>query len=791
MKSNHSTQRNFSEDFPKSAFESQISSDCNPNNISGLNRSYFTPQNESSYFQPSESVQQQQKRYLPGYEIEADETPGNFDGLNISQYENKHFNDSGITPQKAKFFFCALQKFARKSLWDTVIKRIQCYNSMNAKYIDSRMRQQTSTYDHTSASYYTKTYGEEEVELGGHHDVLHYTNENHDLSMDYTNLISDFGGRRDTVSSKNNYASNPRQDGKSISYSYILSEVQNDASMIQEPRNESYFRISTVETDPNKRVVTNSESEQHYGEEYIYEGLTQLTQEDEFIVTMGRHDNALQRAKSKKFMERPRMFLPDDNMILSTEVTKAGDQEQIKKLREKNSKLFCLLMKKNLESFVKRSLEVAFESIKEHSEDVKEELERREYRKLELLEVLSVMNIKNIKSEALQHWRKVSKEKNKELFTHEGFDSLEYSYRTISPSNRPTHQTQHARQKSFISEIPQNSFEVSLNERKIRLQFMCTILKKEANITLGEAFRNIEAYSQERYKKILSKRFAEILENFTENKLHQNFYLSFKALHANMRHKRDLEEKEKIYKITQHYQALALNQPLQKICLRLKSEVFNNLKGIMVVEKETDKYKKDLMMVKSLNKKTAQFVNILQNCQKINQKYENYCNNSAQKSNKSIDDYYTSPCKENNKENFATMSSSYKTPLFDRTPDVPKIIQVSHPKYKFMIEALETVYINRLKSAFTQIKRSNIVSERTVTRRTERITPRTYKAESSALTTNTVKVQSLLENLRRESRETKFENTRPNTNSNSSFEIENSSFDLQSAISFFKSIIIM
>jgi len=318
---------------------------------------------------------------------------------------------------------------------------------------------------------------------------------------------------------------------------------------------------------------------------------------------------------------------------------------------------------------------------------------------------------------------------------------------------------------------------------------MCTILKKEANITLGEAFRNIETYSQERYKKILSKRFAEILENFTENKLHQNFYLSFKALQANMRHKRDLEEKEKIYKITQHYQALALNQPLQKICLRLKSEVFNNIKGMVVVEKETDKYKKDLMMVKSLNKKTAQFVNILQNCQKINQKYETYCNNSAKKSNQSIEDYYTSPCKESNKENFATMSSSYKTPLFDRTPDVPKIIQASHPKYKFMIEALETVYINRLKSAFTQIKRSNIISERTITRRSKRITPRTYKAESSALTASTLKVQSLLENLRRESRDTKnIENTQTSKNQNSSFDIENSSFDLQSAISFLKAL---
>ena len=47
--------------------------------------------------------------------------------------------------------------------------------------------------------------------------------------MDYTNLISEFGGQRNTVSSKN-YASNTRPDGKSISYSYILSEVQNDTS---------------------------------------------------------------------------------------------------------------------------------------------------------------------------------------------------------------------------------------------------------------------------------------------------------------------------------------------------------------------------------------------------------------------------------------------------------------------------------------------------------------------------------------------------------------------------------
>jgi len=97
----------------------------------------------------------------------------------------------------------------------------------------------------------------------------------------------------------------------------------------------------------------------------------------------------------------------------------------------------------------------------------------------------------------------------------------------------------------------------------------------------------------------------------------------------NRRYKRDLEEKEKIYKITQHYRGLALTKPMQKISLRLKSEVFNTLKGLMVVEKETAKYKQDLMMIKNLNKKTTQFVNILQNCQRINQKYEEYCNNSV------------------------------------------------------------------------------------------------------------------------------------------------------------------
>jgi len=90
-----------------------------------------------------------------------------------------------------------------------------------------------------------------------------------------------------------------------------------------------------------------------------------------------------------------------------------------------------------------------------------------------------------------------------------------------------------------------------------------------------------------------------------------------------------LEEKEKIYKITQHYRALALNQPLQKISLRLKSEAFNTFKGLAIVEKETAKYKEDLMRVKNLNKKTAQFANILQNCQRINQKYEDYCSTSV------------------------------------------------------------------------------------------------------------------------------------------------------------------
>jgi len=139
-----------------------------------------------------------------------------------------------------------------------------------------------------------------------------------------------------------------------------------------------------------------------------------------------------------------------------------------------------------------------------------------------------------------------------------------------------------------------------------------------------------------------------------------------------------------------------------------------------------------------------------------------------------------------------TCSSSYKTPLFDRTADLPKTIQVSHPKYKFMIEALETVYTNRLKSAFTLIKRSNILSRSgvgikpTISRKSEKITPRTYKAETTRLTASTLKVQSLLETLKREP---KIERSNNNSNqNNSSFDIENSSFDLASAISFLKAL---
>jgi len=712
-----------------------------------------------------------ERKYLPGYEIEEQDSQGNFAGLNISHYENRNFEDTGVTPQKAKFFFCALQKFARKSLWSTVIKRIQHYNSTNSKCNDPYLRQQTSTYHQSSTSYYTKTYEREEDYFGGHHHE-HDDHENHDLSMDYTNLISDFGGPRNTVSSKN-YASNTRPDGKSISYSYILSEVQNDTSMVHEGKNESYLRVSTVETDPNKRLVTNAESEQQFGEEYIYEG---LTGEDEFIVTMGRHNNSLLQRAKNKLMEmegRPAIFM-DGNEALSTEITKASDQEQVKKLKEKNSKLFSLLMKKSLETAVKRSLEIALMEIKVHAEEVEEETEWRESRKLELLESIFEKYQKGVQRITLEHWRKVSKDKTKDLVIEAAYDSLEYSYRTISPSHRPT--TDHVRQKSIISDMNQNSFEVSLNERKIRLQFMCIILKKDVNFTLGDAFKNIQEYSQERYKRILSKRFAEIMENLAEKKLEQNYFLSFKALQAEMKHKRDLEEKEKIYKITQHYRALALNQPLQKISLRLKSEAFNTFKGLAIVEKETAKYKEDLMRVKSLNKKTAQFANILQNCQRINQKYEDYCSTSGKKSNKSMEDHFTSPCKENNKENF-----THKTPLFDRTNDAPKRIQVAHPKYKFMIEALETVYNNRLKSSFNLIKRTSLTSELKSTKKLDRFdkpTPRTFKAETSTLTASTLKVQSLLDSLKRE---TKVEQPSQNYESESSF-------DLQSAINFLKAL---
>ena len=108
--------------------------------------------------------------------------------------------------------------------------------------------------------------------------------------------------------------------------------------MVQEARNESYFRTSTVDSEPNKRLVSHTDSEQQYGEEYIYEG---LTNEDEFIVTMGRHNNALQRVKSK-LSQKPMMFMHNhENVILSTEMTK-GEQEQIKKL---STKIFYLLPK--------------------------------------------------------------------------------------------------------------------------------------------------------------------------------------------------------------------------------------------------------------------------------------------------------------------------------------------------------------------------------------------------------------------------------------------------------------
>jgi len=101
--------------------------------------------------------------------------------------------------------------------------------------------------------------------------------------------------------------------------------------VVHEGKNESYLRVSTVETDPNKRLVTNAESEQQFGEEYIYEG---LTGEDEFIVTMGRHNNSLLQRAKNKLMEmegRPAIFM-DGNEALSTEITKASDQEQVKKL---------------------------------------------------------------------------------------------------------------------------------------------------------------------------------------------------------------------------------------------------------------------------------------------------------------------------------------------------------------------------------------------------------------------------------------------------------------------------
>ncbi len=101
-----------------------------------------------------------------------------------------------------------------------------------------------------------------------------------------------------------------------------------------------------------------------------------------------------------------------------------------------------------------------------------------------------------------------------------------------------------------------------------------------------------------------------------------------------------------------------------------------------------------------------------------------------------------------------------------------------------MIEALESVYNNRLKSSFNLIKRASLTSELKNTKKYDRFdkpTPRTlaFKAETSNLTASTMKVQSLLNSLKRE----KVAVEQPSQ----SYESE-SSFDLISAINFLKAL---
>jgi len=218
------------------------------------------------------------------------------------------------------------------------------------------------------------------------------------------------------------------------------------------------------------------------------------------------------------------------------------------------------------------------------------------------------------------------------------------------------------------------------------------------------AFQDLKLYDQRRQKHIFKERLVSLLGLVLKSKVCQQLNTAFRTIQEKAQLQRVLEEKREIFKKTMKYKVLALVHLLQAKTLQTKSEAFRDLKIFYANYKDMLIYQKQFSAEKTLSDKVKKYASIVETCQKINRKYEEFCYSSKKSSHLHDDEVSlntTQPIVYHNEY----MSNMNRTTVSDKGYETYKVFQFGHPKYKLMMKGLETVYNNRLRAGFTALKR--------------------------------------------------------------------------------------
>jgi len=86
-----------------------------------------------------------------------------------------------------------------------------------------------------------------------------------------------------------------------------------------------------------------------------------------------------------------------------------------------------------------------------------------------------------------------------------------------------------------------------------------------------------------------------------------------------------LQEKKEIFNKTVKYKVMTVVQLLQIKMNQRKNEAFNELKNPYLQYKEELKYQKQFSAAQTISDKMRKYASIVETCQKINRKYEEFC----------------------------------------------------------------------------------------------------------------------------------------------------------------------